>query len=566
MPTTTKRSLRYPPGTGVTPDVARDLGYLTADLEAEVGVVAQRAVLEVGLVGQTRAGRALAPTDFTEAGLNTPVAIWNCADLTDASGNGLALTNKGSVPFGVGIAGAASTAAVFAGSTAQALYRADTGGGDQLRIRTGSWGGWMRTAKRTTQQVLLSKYTTTSNQRGLRLLTSVGGGGTAAGVSVSLNGTSTTDLTGSVDVQDDKWHFVVGTYDGNAVRLYVDGQPDGVAFTAGGPMFASSGPLNVGGEAADGGAAAGSPSFGRVGPSFVTGDVLTAEQIQHLMGVKVAHGGSSPRRASLRVTRRRRGAALANGDFPSNPTRCHNIVAGAYTDLNGGASVAPVSGGTITPGVAGPDGQKDSAVYLADAHTGLGATDTGLPSGTNARSFGIWFNTASTASQTFLSWGTTGTAHAAVFVDGTTGRLHSASGADQIQSGIGVSDGQWHHALVVEDNSAADGLKRKLYLDGSLVGASTVLNSITLAGSNGFRLGANPNGSGPLSGALSRGFVFAGALAWEQVQAIYLKSAAALVQSPKDAADHVDAILASDLVFFGNDLEPQWLVDLEVSR
>ena len=104
-----------------------------------VAVTAQP-ILDVGVLGQVRAGRQLTASDFTALGLSAPLGLWNLSDLSDASGNGRALRNKGAVPFGPGINGAASTAAVFAGSTGQALYISDTGAADPFRIKTGRGG------------------------------------------------------------------------------------------------------------------------------------------------------------------------------------------------------------------------------------------------------------------------------------------------------------------------------------------------------------------------------------------------------------------------------------------
>ena len=80
-------------------------------------------------------------------------------------GSGGPLVNLGAVPFGVGINGLAATAAVFAGSTGQALYIADTGAADPFRIRTGSWGCWFRTAKRGTEAILNALVLATADVR-----------------------------------------------------------------------------------------------------------------------------------------------------------------------------------------------------------------------------------------------------------------------------------------------------------------------------------------------------------------------------------------------------------------
>jgi hypothetical protein len=116
------------------------------------GVLAAAQILDVGLLNQRRAGRQLTNADFTSLGLSVPLGLWNLGDLTDVSGNGRVLSNKGSVTFAGGINGVATTAAQFTGSTGQALYIADAGANDPFRIRTGSWGCWFRTAKRGVSQ------------------------------------------------------------------------------------------------------------------------------------------------------------------------------------------------------------------------------------------------------------------------------------------------------------------------------------------------------------------------------------------------------------------------------
>ncbi len=522
-----------------------------------------RSVLEVGQVGQTRAGRQLVVADFTDCGLPAPVGLWNLGDLTDVSGNSRTLSNKGTVTFGVGIEGAASSAAVFSGSTAQGLYIADVGAGDPFRIKTGSVACWMRTAKRGQTQTLISKNGATFGANTAFLLTALTSN--RAGFTISKDGGSTNvaDVAGVTDVADDRWHFIVGTYDGQTARVYVDGQLEGVANMAGGSgaIFGSAEPFNIGARDADGSTAGALPHFGRVDEAFVSAEVLSLEQVRHLYGVKLAHGlPVQPRRASLRVTRRRRGAALANGDFPSNPVRAHNFAAGALTDLNGGTAVT-ASGTPAT--VAGPDGVKDSALSLSGSAF-LQATDTGLPSGTSDRSYGLWFNSGAIANQNLMGWANNGIR---MYLNATSGTISSDSGADAI-AGPMVSDGQWHHAVVTETNSPVDGLKRRLYVDGKVVATSTVLNAITLVGANGLRIGANAAGGSTLQGSVSRAFVHAGVLTPEQVLALYQKvgSAGALQPSPKDAPDHIEGLWPNSLIFIGDDLDSSALIDVEVSR
>jgi hypothetical protein len=174
-------------------------------------------VLDVGMVNQRRAGRQLANADFTALGLSVPIALWNLSDTNDASGNTRVLINKGGVGFGTGINGIANTAAIFTGSTAQALYIADTGAADPFRIKTGSWGCWFRTAKRATGQNLFGKL-------GPRRSVSHGSPSPPPNVAQRLmgehgRGGRAGSVSGVSDVADDRWHFAVAVRRHNAAPL-----------------------------------------------------------------------------------------------------------------------------------------------------------------------------------------------------------------------------------------------------------------------------------------------------------------------------------------------------------
>jgi len=571
MPTTPNLGLPYPTLSD-NADVPQDIQALADKLDTILGgggggggggtlPLSNAPVLDVGRVGQVRAGRELVTADFTSLGLSVPVGLFNLSSVANL-GSGGPLVNLGAVPFGVGINGLAATAAVFAGSTGQALYIADTGAADPFRIRTGSWGCWFRTAKRGTEAILVGKWNSGTNQRGW--FVEVTTANVAAAV-ISTTGADTFPANGVSDVCDDRWHFAVATLDGTTLRLYVDGALEAV--TSAGLAFASSVALNIGATAADGASAAQAPHYGRVDEAFVTPDVLTDDQIRLLYAAKLGHAlGAIPTSARLSVHRRRKGAALAVTDFPAQPVRLHNFTGGALTDQGtGGVALAPVGGGSIVD-VAGPDGIPAGAKSFSGAHTGLAATDAGLPGGLTVRTYGCWLKTMPNASsQMLVTWGTSGTADARLYVAGpaTLGTLNAISGADTI-SGPFVADGQWHLATVVEDNTAGDAVKRKLYLDGRLVGSSTVLNSITLAGANRFRVGANQDGTNPLAGQVDAAFVAATAYTLADIQALYSKGTQDLGASPKNAGDHVERLDATTVLFIADTLESQHTVDLGV--
>jgi hypothetical protein len=519
-------------------------------------------VLDVGMVGQVRAGHQLANADFTALGLSVPTALWNLGDLTDISGNGRALINKGGVGFVSGINGIATTAAQFTGSTGQALYVADTGAADPLRIKTGSWGCWFRTAKRGTYQSMLGKFGPSAGS--YAWLLQVTSANTVQLV-ISSDGTTTGSLAGVSDVIDDRWHFVVMTHDSTVDRIYVDGVLE-AASGWGSPLANVAAPLNIGGNGGDASTAAGNPFFGRIDEAFVTADVLSDDQVRCLYAAKVAHGlGLTPRDVTVNVNRRRKGTTLTVGDFPTQPLRLHNFTSGSgfYADEGSNGQALAWQGGVTFDGCAGADGR--TATGLTVTAGSMGATDAGLPAGTTSRSYGCWFKVAGvTTFMGVMGWGTTSTADARVTLT-SAGLVRHASGADFFD-GPFVADGQWHFFAAVEDNAAGDGVRRKLYLDGRLVGGSTVLNAIGGAGAQPrFRIGAAPDGTLLFTGQIDGAFVTGYALTFEQVAALYAKGSQALGASPKNAGDHIERMDATSLYLVTDTLESQHTLDVSVT-
>jgi hypothetical protein len=523
------------------------------------GVLAAAQILDVGLLNQRRAGRQLTNADFTSLGLSVPIALWNLGDLTDVSGNGRVLSNKGSVSFAAGINGVATTAAQFTGTTGQALYIVDAGANDPFRIRTGSWGCWFRTAKRGTAQRLIAKESAADGNWAWDLVITATNGASAQYTPNGLIG-SAVAVNGVSDVADDRWHFAVATHDATAMRIYVDGVLEGVlSVTA---LIANGGgPLNIGGYGADAGTAAAVPHFGRIDEAFVTSDILTEDQIRCLYATKLTHTlGAVPTAVRLNVHRRRRGSALVVSDFTTAPLRLHNFTAGSLGD-EGTSGLTLTNNGTAVA-VAGADGTSGNGFSFAGAQS-LSQTDAGLPAGTTARSYGCWFKSTFTSGGiNFFAWGTVATGDARLLI-GAGGALNCNSAADSI-TGPFVTDGQWHQVIAVEDNAAGDLVKRKLYLDGRLVGGSTVLNAITLAGANSFRVGAGSAGAGPFTGQIDRAFVTGYAMTTDDVTRMYAKGSQDLGSSPKNAGDHVERVDSSSVLFIGDTLESQHTVDLGV--
>jgi hypothetical protein len=520
---------------------------------------------DVGQTTQARAGRQLALSDFTNLGLNAPQGLWNLSNLTDASGNGRNLSNKGAVGFGLGINGVAATAAQFTGSTAQALYIADTGAADPFRISTGSWGCWFRTAKRGASQRLLSKDGGQANGNGWGI--DISGSNLAEAYYKDAAYTTTYATAGVSDVVDDRWHFGVCTADGTTLRLYVDGILEATV-SAPAPMYGSVAALNIGGNGADASAITGNPAYGRVDEAFVTADVLTEDQVRFLYAARLVHTlGAQPKTVSLSVRRQRRGAALATTDFSATPLRLYNL-----TDQPGGGGPWNVDQGsnnvvlTWNSGLAGPgaDGKPFVGYSFNGSGGALSATDAGLPSALTARSYGCWFKTSSSAASAtaMIAWGTTNTADVRLMT--YNGGLLWANGADQPAFGY-VADGQWHHVVATEDNTITDGTKRKLYLDGRLYFVSAAMNSITLAGANRFRVGANPDGTAPFTGQIDGVFVTGYAMTTDEVLRLYAKASQTMPSSPKNSGDHVEGYDSGSVLVVADTLDAQHYIDLTLA-
>ena len=533
----------------------------------DLAVVTTRTVLDVGIINQIRAGRQLSATDFTNMGLAAPIGLWNLSDLSDSSGNGRNLLNKGGVTTGPGINGVAATAAQFTnGDTSKALYIPDTGTNDPFRIKTGSFGAWMKTAKPGVTQQIITKSDAVAGKLGWALLVDGGGGSLQAQIGITGNLTGGTDyqqVTGTAVIIDDRWHFVVATFDASQIRIYIDGAME-TSMQWGGSMFGSPAPLNIGSRSGDSSVAATNPHYGRVDEAFITSDVLSEDQIRNLYCAKISHTlAAVPTRVTLNVRRRRKGAALSVSDFPTQPLRLHNFSAGSFADEGSNQKPLSVSGSLIA--VAAPDGSLGNALqFNASAtlrsHDGLGLpASEQLPSGLAPRSYGFWFRWRATATNFVpLAWG----GNRIIFL--ATAQLRWDNGAD-LPTTFGFADGGWHFLVATEDNAAIDGAKRKFYVDAALVGHSTTMNALTLTGASKFGVGCDTDGTSPLLGGLDCVFVCGYVLTPEQIFSLYAKGSQMLAPSPKIPGDHVEALTATDILATFDSLESQHAIDLGVA-
>jgi hypothetical protein len=380
------------------------------------------------------------------------------------------------------------------------------------------------------------------------------------------DGTNAWSANGATDIADDRWHFVVATYDGTAHILYVDGLYEGHTMlqAIGGGLNQIAKPFNIGGQGGNAGTASINPLFGRVDEAFVTSDILTPDQVRMLYAAKVPHGYSTtPTRAHLLVRRKRRGEDWVNADFPSQPARYYD--GGTLTDK--GTNAKNLTANAAPTLAAGPDGTASGAYYFIRASSQyLSADDTGMPTGN--MTWGAWFKSFDTSGAVIpiLGYGTTVTTNERLIYFNAT-VLHMFDVAADV-TGVGQwADGFWHLVVAQYDTGAVDGLKMKLYADGRLIGSSTTTPAaVGLVGANGFRVGRRCGaGVDYMSGQIGSSFITSTILTQEQIAVLYQKSSQALVGSPKDESQHIEAFDATNVYWVGDAIDSNWAVDLSVA-
>ena len=197
------------------------------------------------------------------------------------------------------------------------------------------------------------------------------------------------------------------------------------------------------------------------------------------------------------------------------------------------------------------------------------SVDTGLPSALGTRSYGLWFKTGTVptgAAAGLIAWGGSGQLRTIVLGPGAgAGNIRFDSGADTPVTGTFVCDAAWHFMVVVEDNISIDGIRRKGYLDGRIIMNSTVLNAVTLAGANRFRIGSDADGTLPYTGDIDGVFVCNYALTASDVHKLYAKGSQDHGVSPKNAGDHVERMDATSILATFTSLDAQHMVDLLVA-
>ncbi|MFC1723313.1 LamG-like jellyroll fold domain-containing protein, partial [Nanoarchaeota archaeon] len=147
-----------------------------------------------------------------------------------------------------------------------------------IHVDTIAVAAWFNTTDKSFEQRIVSK--THNGEYQLSLINS-GLCPTSLCFIVHVNGTYYTAQVSTASVTNNKWHHVVGTYDGETVSLYLDGNLVGVNTTPSGPITPLSVPICIGAEAQAGSCSA-QEFRGVLDEVQIYNGSLTVEQIQAL--------------------------------------------------------------------------------------------------------------------------------------------------------------------------------------------------------------------------------------------------------------------------------------------
>ena len=336
-----------------------------------------------------------------------------------------------------------------------------------------------------------------------------------------VEGTDWKMCTGTTDLDDGNWHFVVGTWDGSYLRVYADGAQEGSSVAwSNAPVYNATNYVRVGCRNDNG--TNGSFFTGSLDDVFlINGTALTSDQIQSLYnrGFKTING------------------VATNPGLYNNPTLFNSSYLKAYYRFKEGALTTDDSGeGHTLTAISVPVegiGKFGSGIYLSgdDAYS---ATDHADFKPTGNFTIGAWVKTSTSANQFIFQSFSQNTKQAGIrlFVYSSSGykiRFDSSKntgttvGTDyqQVISTTNVNDGNWHFAV-----GTWDGTYLKLYIDGTQEGGNVGwANAPVYAATNYVRVGCQNNTGTDgtfFTGSLDDVFLFNGvALSADQIKELY---------------------------------------------
>jgi len=154
--------------------------------------------------------------------------LWH---LEETSGTGAYIQDETALNNDLSVSGTANVtdgffgkARDFDGSTGYlSCTDANCGGTTKLDIGTNNWsvGAWIKTTRSTRQHIIVKGESTGQYTYGLE--TGIASDGKPTFLFANTADGAFMLAGGTVAVNDNQWHFLVGTYDGTTIKLYIDG-------------------------------------------------------------------------------------------------------------------------------------------------------------------------------------------------------------------------------------------------------------------------------------------------------------------------------------------------------
>lgn len=392
-------------------------------------------------------------------------------------------------------------------------------------------GGWIKSSDNSSQ-VLFQSASTNTNRAGIKFY----GVQITTGVCIfqSCKNTGTTlgtdyqQIIGTTDLNDGNWHFLVATWNGTHLNLYVDGVSDATAVAwANAPGYAATNYIRVG----CGNRTGTNENFvvGSLDDVFLlNGTALSAEEVKGIyIGWKKYNGCSN---ADIKTIN---GTNVFSPEIKNTSLRASANLKAYYRFSSGRLTTDSSGEGHTLTAISDPaedaSGKFGGAVAL-DGNDAYSATDHADFKPTGNFTIGAWIKTSSTSAHIFQSK-SQNTNIAGIYLRVSAGGLaHIVSGKNSgttdgtdyqsVVSSTAVNNNAWHFIVGVWDGSYL-----RIYVDGVNESSEEWTNAPSYASTNYVRVGCgNKSGSNEefLTGSLDDVFLLNGtALSASEVLALY---------------------------------------------
>ncbi len=483
-------------------------------------------------------GRIHLTTRYAVSGTTSPAAVV-------ISGSGDLTPNGAGVTSTIGVVGRGLN---FNGTHYLSCTDSNCGTTAKLDPASGNWSmaAWVKTTT-LTRQMIMAKGAATG-QFAYSFETGRSSDGRPEFLLYNTTDATYIIATGTVPINDGKWHHIAGTYDGTTIAIYIDGQLNATSISkAGTQVIDSTGDFYIGSRA-------GATNWnGSIDEPTVARMAFSADQVAEMYRLGRDHTLDmqftpkkldSKKRLPFYIAADRPGtylsATVGESDLANYQTyfsKTSNTAIRAWWHLSETAgtgsyirtSSGVVNGMTLTPtnGAASSSGKIGKGYFFDGTNDYLTCTDANcggvnqLDPSTGSWSMGAWLNTTKVPQQIAIAKGTTTGQYAYHMYVANGGSpvfnlVNTINGAYiEASASARINDGLWHQVVGTYDGTTA-----KIYIDGVLNLSSSAKSGTQVTDSTGdFFVGARTDATTSYwKGYIDEPFVMAEALSAEQIR------------------------------------------------